>query len=724
MNATIKLKSGLAVCCGVWCVVCGVYGITKTKVISYQSIEDNHIQTECYPNPNIIMSSTASTQPSKGSGSGRGGGRGGGRGRGGGGGRGGNRNRNTNNSKKNDETINSKQQNNQQKGHEGNNSKNSKRRRNNNRKKNDNNNTTTTSTTNNNDNNKEEESSQLTEEEQRQMEEQIKIQIQLEKERKAKEEQEQQQQEYIQKVQDLELSITNKISILQTTIIDPTLIHISNRQLLTKEHLIQLRKDFQSSKKNLKTDLKKCTAFCKKIKSTPNWEHSTITSMIKDVETLNLTRYIEEIANAFMECKIKIADVMGVVEVCIALHKRYEEFMQLLLPAIQSAFIKKSSSSTSSSTNTGEDMKQRRIYLRLLLELYVNGVLSEAKPIMKILVEASGANSSNNNTDGNNKSDNNTDNYNVTDANIVITFAKGAGHEVIGIIPKSVGETIEFLQMEIAKGKSSDDNDTATSTNIIKNDDITTEETKETIDDINSTSAFVDDKQIVASSSLLAKAKRIIEDVNTALSERASSDEICDRFQRHLLGAFKCLCSSYTVTHKKLAKLEKRCEQDRLLAGALSEQREKGLNDARKLMDTLQKSVNVLAESLNEVIPVLEEEKDEELIEETVGVEIYKNQDEKDSNLGPFDDEETKAFYCDIPDFLTTIPPALLGYSTHEIERKQESNIQKYGSDFDGGNVDDNCGDFNEATSNDEFDDVENQELESVENNTDKGMYW
>ena len=104
--------------------------------------------------------------------------------------------------------------------------------------------------------------------------------------------------------------------------------------------------------------------------------------------------------------------------------------------------------------------------------------------------------------------------------------------------------------------------------------------------------------------------------------------------------------------------------------------------------------------------------------------ELYKNQDEKDSNLGPFDDEETKAFYCDIPDFLTTIPPALLGYSTQEIERKQESNIQKYGSGFDGGNIDDNCGDFNEATSNDEFDDVENQELESVENNTDKGMYW
>jgi hypothetical protein len=47
--------------------------------------------------------------------------------------------------------------------------------------------------------------------------------------------------------------------------------------------------------------------------------------------------------------------------------------------------------------------------------------------------------------------------------------------------------------------------------------------------------------------------------------------------------------------------------------------------------------------------------------------------------LGPFDDEETRAFYCDIPDFLTTIPPALLGISEGEIEKRKAENIKKYG---------------------------------------------
>jgi regulator of nonsense transcripts 2 len=47
--------------------------------------------------------------------------------------------------------------------------------------------------------------------------------------------------------------------------------------------------------------------------------------------------------------------------------------------------------------------------------------------------------------------------------------------------------------------------------------------------------------------------------------------------------------------------------------------------------------------------------------------------------LGPFDDEETRAFYCDIPDLLTTIPPALLGLSEEEIESRKASNAVKYG---------------------------------------------
>ena len=85
----------------------------------------------------------------------------------------------------------------------------------------------------------------------------------------------------------------------------------------------------------------------------------------------------------------------------------------------------------------------------------------------------------------------------------------------------------------------------------------------------------------------------------------AVSESVSTALRSHVIGAFKTLCVSYINTHKKLIKLEKRCEEDRLLSGSLTEQREKGLTDAQKLMETLQKSVETLADVLNETMPVL-----------------------------------------------------------------------------------------------------------------------
>jgi hypothetical protein len=48
--------------------------------------------------------------------------------------------------------------------------------------------------------------------------------------------------------------------------------------------------------------------------------------------------------------------------------------------------------------------------------------------------------------------------------------------------------------------------------------------------------------------------------------------------------------------------------------------------------------------------------------------------------LGPFDDEEARSFYCDLPDLLTTIPPALLGLTQEDVLRIQAENQIRYGS--------------------------------------------
>ena len=481
------------------------------------------------------------------------------------------------------------------------------------------------------------------------------------------------------KRQELESKIEEKITHL-TSFAEKTIQHRASRQELSPEQLAQKQKDFQNDKKKLKSDLKKCTAFCKKIKSTLSFDETVVNSLLKDIDTLNLTRYLEEIANAFMESKVKVGDVHGVVQVCIALHVRYQDFMvDILLPGIVGLFKTKG--------GDGGDTKQRRIFLRVLTEMLNWGVLPETKPVMKIVADAAGAPKS----DG--------EKYIVTDPNTLSSFAKAAGHELIGVVPKSILEDVEFLleqekAMEEVKAKRERERERereesrlgADENAVTDGEEAEKAEQKET--DLGADSAAAgklaeSDEAIEISTSLIERAKEAIRNLEAVKDDRSVPEEVCGRFKTHLMGAFQCVSISYVATHKRLSKMEKRCEQDRLLAGSLTEQREKALVDARKLLDSLRKSVETLAEVLNESIPEIEEEEDEKKDEGATGLEVYKGEDGRDANLGPFDDEETRTFYCDIPDLLTTIPPTLLGYSAADVEKMQEANAKKYGSGFD-----------------------------------------
>jgi len=47
--------------------------------------------------------------------------------------------------------------------------------------------------------------------------------------------------------------------------------------------------------------------------------------------TLNLTKYISEVASAIVEAKLKMTDVMAAVDLCNSLHHMYAEFSSHLL---------------------------------------------------------------------------------------------------------------------------------------------------------------------------------------------------------------------------------------------------------------------------------------------------------------------------------------------------------------------------------------------------------
>lgn len=385
------------------------------------------------------------------------------------------------------------------------------------------------------------------------------------------------------------------------------------------ESLVEKRKEFEANKKKLKTDLKKCTAFVKKIKSGSVWSMKAA-DVEKDISTLNLSRYVEEVVNGLMESTIKpkLGDIPLFLSLIRAMHFRYSNFLGLLVPQLWSVVNGKTTSDT---------VKLRRLYLRVLLRLNLSGIVTETKPFTKCLAEAAGA-----------------PEYSpVKDAMLVVSFAKIGGYELFGILPQSIKQASEVIRKASEREKLESDS-------------------------------------VAPNSDLVAKAFpliKIIHDAYAAVQAPEVFGQVC---LTHCQGAFNYLQQQLSITHSKLLKLEQRCDQDRLLSGSLTEARENGLVDARKLKESLQKSAEALADILDEKMPTLEEKENLDEMEQG-GLEVWTKTEGDENDLGPFDDEETKAFYSDVPDLLTTIPPALLGLSQEAIEERKTQNQAKYGQD-------------------------------------------
>jgi len=468
----------------------------------------------------------------------------------------------------------------------------------------------------------------------------------------------------------LESKISAACQRLEANFVQVTDVHKQWRGRLSLDKLVSTRASFQLNKKNLKSDLKKCTAFCKKIKTTTLWDApGVISSMIGDVETLNLSRYIEEIVSAFLECKMKVSDISSLVHLCVAIHERYEEFRDLFIPKLISAVSSKAIASN-------DDIKQKRIFLRFLTELLLAGVIQDPKPIVRIMSDACGAPSSATDKDKNVDAGS----YQVADAHMVVAFAKAAGHEIFGVVASNVIEDMDLLKSAIAT------NDvTASNTQIVSDQELPLAPIEDGCDTVkaNMEGSAEDSNQYLVSHSSIELAKVTLNKVMKISDTLAVPESVSSVLRSHVRGAFKTLCVTYVNTHTKLVKLEKRCEEDRLLSGSLTEQREKGLADAQRLMETLEKSVETLADVLNDTVPTLVVEVDESDTmnqNESSGVELYKREGDRDINLGPFDDEETRVFYCDIPDFLSVIPPALLGYTADEVEKLRAANTLRFKS--------------------------------------------
>ncbi len=109
--------------------------------------------------------------------------------------------------------------------------------------------------------------------------------------------------------------------------------HLAHKaQLRSRIHTVIQNRPEESYFSKLDSSIKKNTAFVRKLK---NFTEAQKESILKDINTLNLTKYISEVANAIVEAKLKMTDIASILQVCVVLHEKYADFAPQLLEAWQ-----------------------------------------------------------------------------------------------------------------------------------------------------------------------------------------------------------------------------------------------------------------------------------------------------------------------------------------------------------------------------------------------------
>lgn len=124
--------------------------------------------------------------------------------------------------------------------------------------------------------------------------------------------------------------------------------------------------------RNLNSKIERIQKFINTLKSISEDKREFI---MEEIQALNLTKYVGEIVKSIFSGKLTIKDQDLIIDVCLILHSKYEEFTPLVYPQLERQFQEASF----------QELNKKRNILRLLSELYLKGLIQEYKKVFHCL---------------------------------------------------------------------------------------------------------------------------------------------------------------------------------------------------------------------------------------------------------------------------------------------------------------------------------------------------
>lgn len=388
-----------------------------------------------------------------------------------------------------------------------------------------------------------------------------------------------------------------------------------SRTLLTPANIsITRQQEKDRIKATLKSDLKKGSAFANKLKIS-NMSADMISQYVADTEVVNLKPYLSEIVLAVCEASFKIIDCPMIAKLCLSLFKKYEDFGDCLIEKIQQVAMAPIGSDEDSA-------KRRRIMIRLLIELFDEGVFQQDEFFIQLFSTLSGKVKAKSNA----VSSNNTLNTAKpeVDSNSIQVFIKYGAEKVLGYPSKATRDVAREANVHI-----------------------------ETFPVPCFTKPAVKD------------------------SLRKTISEMFDQLKSELL-------KSFVEFKRRSRKSEKYTQLNGKLTETMQAELDTAKKRFDNLFSRAGTFSECIGEDIPPLQEEPEEEEAEKTASSSIIV--WDTSAAADTYNGPYGDSESRSFYEDLPDLLSMVPPGALGLTSEQVNiLKEKLRVQKERRASEGG---------------------------------------
>ncbi|CAG9313671.1 UPF2 [Blepharisma stoltei] len=125
----------------------------------------------------------------------------------------------------------------------------------------------------------------------------------------------------------------------------------------------------QPEKKGLITKVDRIQKFIKKLKT---FSEESAEAIIQEMDSLNLNRYVSEVAGSISETKMQLKELPFLIDCCCGLHQRYPSFSKTLEECLKKQ-------------HKESDNVRKRSILRFITELIIHGLWEDTKGYLRVI---------------------------------------------------------------------------------------------------------------------------------------------------------------------------------------------------------------------------------------------------------------------------------------------------------------------------------------------------